>query len=297
MSLVIVGSVGLDTISTPAGKVEDALGGSAVYGSLSGSYFTQVNIIGVVGQDYPASAREVLSRHSVNLDGLEYKEGKTFRWKGEYKNWNKAETLLTELNVFADFVPQIPQNCASCHSLLLANIHPELQLQVLDKTKAYTHVACDTMNYWIKGCPDALREVISKVQIVFMNEDEVKDFTSEQDIFKAAKSILRLGPRLMIIKRGEYGSVAISESDIFFAPALPVAQVKDPTGAGDSFAGAFMGYLEGSGDLEFELVKDAVRYGTVMAAYNVSEFSVQGLLDLKREKIDEDKELLCRMTR
>jgi len=297
LSLVIVGSIGLDTICTPVGKVHDAPGGSAVYGSLAGSYFTQVNIIGVVGQDYPASARDLLHKHGVNLDGLEYAEGKTFRWSGEYKDWNKADTLKTELNVFADFVPKIPQNCRSCHSLLLANIHPELQLKVLEETRSYTHVACDTMNYWIKGCPGALREVISKVQIVFMNEDEVRDFTAQRDIFRAAKYVLDMGPELVVIKRGEYGSVAISQSDVFFAPAFPIHEVKDPTGAGDSFAGAFMAYLEGAQRGDFEHVKDAIRYGTVMAAYNVSEFSVVGLLGIDRAKIEQDKEKLCRMTR
>jgi sugar/nucleoside kinase (ribokinase family) len=260
------------------GKVHDAPGGSAVYGSLAGSYFTKVNIIGVVGQDYPASARDMLHKHGVNLDGLEYAEAKTFRCSGDYKDWNKAETLRTDLNVFADFVPKIPQNCRSCHSLLLANIHPELHLKVLEETRSYTHVACDTMNYWIKGCPEALREVISKVQIVFMNEEEVRDFTSQRDIFKAAKQVLDMGPELVVIKRGEYGSVAISQSDIFFSPAFPVHEVKDPTGAGDSFAGAFMAYLEGAQRGDFEPVKDAIRYGTVMAAYNVSKFSVDGLL-------------------
>lgn len=292
---MIVGSVALDTISTPAGKVVEALGGSAVYGSLSGSYFTQVNIIGVVGQDYPASAREILSRHGVNLDGLEYAEGKTFRWSGEYQDWNKAQSISTDLNVFADFVPKLPQNCVNCHSLLLANIHPALQLQVLDHTSSYTHLACDTMNFWIQGCPELLKEVISRVQIVFMNEDEVRDFTGLRDLDAAAHSILKLGPKLMVIKRGEHGSMAITQTERFSAPALPVARVKDPTGAGDSFAGAFMAYLQGTMELDFATVKDAICYGTVMAAYNVSEFSVDGLLNLSRTKIDEDKQKLCRM--
>lgn len=297
MSLVIVGSIGLDTISTPAGKVEEALGGSAVYASLSASYFTQVNIIGVVGQDYPASARQIMQRHRINLDGLEVAEGKTFRWSGAYTNWNQAETLSTELNVFADFVPKLPANCTSCHSLLLGNIHPQLQLEVLKNTVSYTHLACDTMNFWIKGCPDLLKEVISKVQIVFMNEDETREFTGETNIFKAARTVLNMGPQLMVVKRGEYGSMAITEDEIFFVPAFPVTGVKDPTGAGDSFAGAFMACLQDAPSLDFEHVKEAIRYGTVMAAYNVSEFSVEGLLDLNKDRIDEDKKKLCRMTR
>jgi sugar/nucleoside kinase (ribokinase family) len=291
-----VGSIGLDTISTPSGSVVDAIGGSAVYASISASYFTQVNLIGVVGKDYPASAIDVLSRHRINLDGLEIAEGKTFRWSGAYHDLNKAETLRTELNVFADFVPKLPASCSSCHTLLLANIHPSLQLQVLEETPDYNHVACDTMNFWISGCPDELALVISKVHIVFMNEDEVKSFTGKPDIFSAANSILEMGPKLVLVKRGEYGSVAVQMNSLFFAPAYPIIQVKDPTGAGDTFAGAFMACLEGHVELSPDVIKNALRYATVMAGQNVSEFSIKGILDLERNTIDEYKEELCRMT-
>lgn len=296
MSLVIVGSVGLDTISTPSGRVVDAIGGSAVYGSVSASYFTQVNLIGVVGNDFPATAMDVLRKHGINLEGLEIAEGKTFRWSGEYHDLNKAETLRTELNVFADFVPKLPKSCSSCHSLLLANIHPSLQLQVLKETEAYNHVACDTMNFWINGCPDELALVISKVQIVFMNEDEVKSFTKKADIFTAAQAILDMGPKLVLVKRGEYGSVAVQKNALFFAPAYPIIHVKDPTGAGDTFAGAFMASLEGHVELSSEAIKEALRYATVMAGLNVSEFSLKGIQDLQRKTIDEYKDNLCRMT-
>jgi sugar/nucleoside kinase (ribokinase family) len=291
-----VGSVGLDTISTPSGTVVDAIGGSAVYGSISASYFTNVKLIGVVGSDYPASAIQVLQRHGVDLDGLERAKGKTFRWTGEYHDLNKAETLLTELNVFADFVPRLPESCISCHSLLLANIHPNLQLQVLEKTQSYNHVACDTMNFWIEGCPDELAEVVSRVQIVFMNEDELRAFSKENNVFSAAKVILDMGPKLVLVKRGEYGSVAITKDYICFAPAYPIPEVKDPTGAGDTFAGAFMACLQDHLDLTETAIKEALRYATVMAALNVSEFSVDGILDISRETIDKYKENLCRMT-
>jgi len=296
MSLVIVGSIGLDTIRTHAGSVVDAIGGSAVYGSISASYFTDVNIIGVVGEDYPPHAIEIMKRHGICLDGLEVASGKTFRWNGEYHDLNKAETLLTELNVFADFVPKLPQSCSSCHSLLLANIHPKLQMEVLLQSSSYAHLACDTMNFWIASCPEELAEVISKVHIVFMNEDEVRDFTNEKDIFQAARKLLDMGPELIVVKRGEYGSVAVREDEIFFAPAYPIGNVKDPTGAGDSFAGAFMACLEGHGELSSTAIRDAIRYATVMAALNVSEFSVTGILDLKRNDIDNYKEKLCQMT-
>lgn len=297
MSLVIVGSIGLDTVSTPSGSVIDAIGGSAVYGALSGSYFTAVNIIGVVGTDYPKAALEILARHKINLDGLEVCEGKTFRWTGQYHDLNKAETLLTELNVFADFAPKLPASCSTCHSLLLANIHPALQMQVLKQSSSYTHLACDTMNFWIKDCPTELKEVISKVDIVFMNEDEVRDFTKCGEIFSAAAALLKLGPKLIVIKRGEYGSVAVSKDELFFSPAYPIVPVKDPTGAGDSFAGAFMACLEGHQELTPALVRDAIRYGTVMAGLAVSEFSIDGITDIKRPMIDAYKERLCQMSR
>ncbi len=296
MSLVIVGSIGLDTISTPAGSVTDALGGSAVYGAISGSYFCPVSIVGVLGSDYPSYGLEVLKKHGVNLEGLHHKEGKTFRWCGKYTEWNRAETLLTELNVFAEFSPQLPQSYQSAKSILLGNIHPELQLQVLQQTDTCAHRACDTMNYWIDLCPGELMKVIKSVQIVFMNEDEAKEFSGERNIFSASKAILACGPKWVIIKRGEYGSVAISESDLFFSPAYPVERVVDPTGAGDCFAGAFMAYIAGGEALDLPLIKDAVRYGTVMAAYNVQGFSVESIIGKKREEIDHAKELLNKWT-
>jgi hypothetical protein len=168
-----------------------------------------------------------------------YKEGKTFRWIGKYNTWNRAETLRTDLNVFADFSPELPESCKCCKSLLLANIHPGLQLQVLNQISSYSHLACDTMNYWISLCPDELIQVLRRVDIVFMNEDEVRDWSGRRDIYSAARDVLALGPQWVIVKRGEYGSVAISSEYKFFAPAYPVEKVCDPTGAGDSFAGAF----------------------------------------------------------
>lgn len=297
MSLVVVGSIGLDSISTPVGSVNDTLGGSAIYASLSASYFTDVRIVGVVGEDFPASALDLLRKHNIALDGLEIVPGKTFRWKGVYHKWNQADTLATELNVFADFSPHIPEGCRNCHSLLLGNIHPDLQLQVLSETKSYTHVACDTMNYWISRCPDKLAEVIKQVHIVFMNEDEIRDFTKKDNIYDAARIVLSMGPALVVVKRGEYGSVAIMQDDMFFVPAYPLAQVKDPTGAGDSFAGAFMAIIENSATLDLESVKAGLIYGTIMAANNVCEFGVLGLEDINPSIIEQMKVDLIRWTR
>ncbi len=281
MSLVIVGSVALDTIETPQGRVDEALGGSAVYGALAASYFAPTHIVGVVGADYPARGLELLKARQINLDGLETKPGKTFRWSGTYRQWNQADTLSTDLNVFAEFSPALPPSCKCCRSLLLANIHPQLQLQVLAQIESYQWVACDTMNYWISLCPELLSEVFRKVDIVFINEDEIRQYTGLENIFAAARQLLGMGVKAVVIKRGEYGSVTVLPGDLFFAPAYPVEQVMDPTGAGDSFAGGFMGYLATQEGLTKNVIRNAVRFGTVLAAENVSAFSVEGLVDLE----------------
>jgi len=296
LSLVIVGSVGLDTIYTPQGEIHDALGGSAIYGALSGSHFCPVSIVGVVGSDFPLEGMKLLTDNGIDTSGIAVLKGKTFRWAGRYNNWNKAETIFTELNVFADFSPSMPASCKCCNSLLLGNIHPSLQLQVLSQITSYAHLACDTMNYWINLCPDELAKVIGSVDIVFMNEDEVKDWTGKNNVFSAARAILSSGPKWVIVKRGEYGSVAISPTYMFFSPAYPVENVVDPTGAGDSYAGAFMAYLANYPELTPQLIHSAVRYGTILAARNVQRFSVQGLIGLSQNEIDADKENLIKWT-
>ncbi|HOH47230.1 MAG TPA: PfkB family carbohydrate kinase [Candidatus Cloacimonadota bacterium] len=286
MSLIIVGSVALDTIETPAGNVADALGGSALYASLAATHFCPVSIVGVVGTDYPPSAIEMLKSHNINLDGLEQVEGKTFRWSGKYVSFNQAETLSTDLNVFADFDPKLPDSCTSCYTLFLANIHPKLQLKVLSEMKHYSLVACDTMNYWIQLCPDLLTELIRKVDILFINEDEIRQYTTERDIFLAARLILDMGVRLVVVKRGECGAVIISKESYYFAPAYPISPVRDTTGAGDSFAGGFLGYISAKKSLDDQTIRQALRYGTVMAALNVAEFSVDGLHTADQQRIE-----------
>jgi sugar/nucleoside kinase (ribokinase family) len=286
MSLVIVGSIGLDTIETPVGKVTDALGGSAVYGALAASYFTKVHTVGVVGSDFPQEHIELLLKHDIGIDGLEIREGNTFRWAGRYENWNQAQTLDTQLNVFGDFNPVLPESCQTCNSLLLGNIHPSLQLQVLDQIRSYRFAAADTMNFWINGARDLLDKVVEKVDIVFINEDELKLYTGEKSVWTAAEVVLNKGPKLLVLKRGEYGSVLISDEMMFFAPAYPIVEVKDPTGAGDSFAGGFMGYLAKMGEMTPQNLREACLYGTVMAALNVSEFSVVKLANHSFEHIE-----------
>lgn len=286
MSLVIVGSIGLDSIETPVGKVTDALGGSAVYGALAASYFTKAFTVGVVGTDFPKEHIDLLIKHGIVVDGLEIKEGNTFRWAGKYETWNLAQTLETQLNVFGDFNPVLPESCHICKSLLLGNIHPDLQLSVLNQIKSYDFVGADTMNYWINGARDRLDEVIKRVDIVFMNEDELKSYAGEKSVYLAAEVVLNKGPKLVVLKRGEYGSTLIGESLLFFCPAYPIVEVKDPTGAGDSFAGGFMGYLAKVGEMTSHNLKMACIYGTVMAALNVSEFSVHKLANHSWEHIE-----------
>lgn len=286
MSLVIVGSLALDSISTKAGSVQDALGGSAFYASIAASYFHNTNIVGIIGDDYPKAGIELLKTHKVNLDGLETVSGKTFRWSGRYENWNHADTLNTELNVFAGFNPALPCCCLNCRSLFLGNIHPNLQLQVLEQVKSYNWVACDTMNYWIAGAYQILEEVIRKVDIVFMNEEEICQYTGCDNIFKAAKEVLKMGVKLIVIKRGEYGSVCISENHKVFTPAYPIETVVDPTGAGDCFAGGFMGHLASLKEPSKQDIREAALRGTVMAALNVTDFSVDGITSVDKAVID-----------
>jgi len=286
VSLVVVGSVGLDDIQTPLGSVQSALGGSAVYASMAARNFTTPHIIGVVGSDFPSQHIQMLNSHGINLEGFQVKEGSTFRWSGKYEDLNHAISLLTDLGVFGEFDPLIPQNCLCCRSLLLGNIHPALQLKVLQQINSYHFVGCDTMNYWITGEKHLLAEVLKKVDIIFMNEAEVKQFTGQKDIFGAAEDLLKLGAKIIVVKRGEYGAVAIGEDFYFFAPAYPVRKVIDPTGAGDCFAGGFMGYLATQDQLCRQTVKNAVLYGTVMAAINVSAFSIKNLIGIDRELVD-----------
>jgi sugar/nucleoside kinase (ribokinase family) len=289
MSLVIVGSIALDTISTPNGSVTDALGGSAVYASLSARHFCKTHIVGVVGEDFPINTIQMLTNKGINTDGVEIKMGKTFRWKGEYQQWNQALTHDTQLNVFADFNPQLSSSCKACDYLLLGNIHPDLQLSVLNQIGSHKLSSCDTMNYWIDRAYIQLLEVIRRVDIVFINEDELKLLTTFQNVYIAAQKVLELGPKLVVIKRGEYGSIAIGKNFLFFAPVYPVKDIIDPTGAGDSFAGGFMGYLAQVGKFDDQAIREATIYGTVMASYNVSAFSTLNLESVKKSEIDKRK--------
>lgn len=286
MSLVVVGSIALDTIKTPAGEVEDVLGGSAIYASIAGKYFTDVSIIGVVGEDFPQAHIDLLNNKKINIDGLAKVPGKTFRWKGEYQNLNQATTLDTQLNVFAEFKPILTQGCRTNSVTLLGNIHPSLQLEVLDQIECSDLIAMDTMNLWIDMTKPELTEVIKRVNLLFINEDEIKMYAEKSNIFEAMEFVLNLGVEFVVVKRGEYGAVVASKEELFFVPVYPVRKVVDPTGAGDSFAGGFVGYLAKMKKYDFATMKQATIYGTITAANNIQSFSVENLQFLTEAEIE-----------
>jgi len=287
MSLLVVGSMAFDSVKTPFGERENAIGGSATYFSVSASYFTDVRLVAVVGSDFPESELEFLAGRKIDLSGLERSEGETFRWKGEYgDDLNAARTLDTRLNVFESFRPQVPCSFRESEYVFLANIDPGLQASVVGQVSAPRLVACDTMNFWIEGKREALIETFGMVDMVIINEGEVRELAGETNILKAARKILGMGPKTLVVKRGEYGALLIRSDTVFSAPGLPIEDIFDPTGAGDSFAGGFMGYLSRSGDLSESALRRAVVYGSVMASFNVESFSFDRMRDLGRAEID-----------
>ncbi len=287
--ILVVGSVALDNVETPFGKADNVLGGSAVYFSVAAGYFASPSVVAAVGADFPDEHIKLLQKHKVDTAGLvSIPEGKTFRWSGAYGfDLNTAETRKTELNVLGDFRPVIPSEYAEIEYLFLANIDPDLQLDVLRQTKRPRIVACDTMNYWIETKKDSLTEVLGAVDLVFMNEAEAREYTGEYNLVRAARKILSLGPRYVAVKRGEYGALLFGEGSIFSAPAYPLEDVFDPTGAGDTFAGGFMGYLAHAGSFEAGTLRKAVAFGSVMASFTVEDFSLRRLTRLTHPEIQE----------
>jgi len=287
MEILVVGSVALDSIKTPFGFREEILGGSATYFSLAASYFTEVCLVAVVGEDFPESHIEFFRKRGIDTSGLERQHGKTFRWKGEYGfDLNTAKTLETQLNVFADFSPKIrPQHRAS-KFLFLGNIDPDLQRSVLGQMDNPRLVACDTMNYWIDHKLESLKKTLSVADILLINDAETRQLASEPSLLKAARIILAGGPKTLVIKRGEHGVVMINAKSIFCAPAYPVEEVNDPTGAGDSFAGGFVGFLAATEAADEAALRKAIVFGSVMASFNVSEFGPGRLASLTYPEIE-----------
>ena len=288
MSILVVGSVALDSVETPFGKEDNILGGSATYFSTSASFFTDVNLVAVVGDDFPQEHVDFLGSRDIDLRGLARVSGKTFRWKGKYGyDLNEAQTLETGLNVFADFKPRIPDEYAATDYLFLANIDPELQMEVLNQVARPRIVACDTMNFWISSKQEALKKVLERVDILIINEGEARQLSGEANLVKAARKVLSLGAKTLIIKRGEYGVLMFNGSSIFAVPAYPLEEVFDPTGAGDTFAGGFMGYLANTGDISEDGIRQAIIFGSVMASFNVEDFSLNRLKRLDYREIEE----------
>ena len=288
MSVLVVGSVALDSVETPFGKADDVLGGSANFFSASASLLTKVSVVGVIGNDYPIDKLEPLKKRGVHYSGLERADGPSFRWRGRYRHdLNSAETLETHLGVFSHFSPKIPEKLRASPFVFLANIDPRLQLDVLDQVEKPRLVACDTMNFWIQSRRPDLLNLLGRVDLVTLNDAEARQLTEKANLVQAAQWILSRGPRHVIIKKGEHGAFMFTQNSMFFAPAFPLESVFDPTGAGDSFAGGFIGYLSTTGDLSEANMRRAVIFGSVMGSFAVEKFSIDRLLTLTRAEIDQ----------
>lgn len=291
MSLLVVGTVAFDAIETPFGKTDKILGGAATYIGLSASNFTKnIGIVSVVGGDFPQEHIDLLHKHHVNTDGLEIiKDKKSFFWAGKYHiDMNSRDTLVTELNVLADFNPKVPANFKDCEYLMLGNLTPLIQIQTIEQlNKKPKLIVLDTMNFWMDVALDDLKRVLKMVDVLTINDEEARQLSGEYSLVKAAKKILTMGPKYLIIKKGEHGALLFDDKNIFFAPALPLEEVFDPTGAGDTFAGGFIGYIAKTGDISFENMKRAIIYGSALASFTVEKFGTERLQNLTQKDIDE----------
>jgi len=286
MSIVVVGSVALDSVQTPSGCVEEELGGSASYFSLAASLYGEVRLLAVVGDDFPARHVHCLRERGIDLSGLQVAEGRTFRWKGCYEgDLNTAITLDTQLNVFSQFHPTLPEACREPSCLFLANIDPDLQLEVLSQIGGAGLTAADTMDFWIQRKKDSLTRVFCRVDMVVINEAEAKEYADTRNVVAAARGILALGPKAVVVKRGEYGCALFTDSGYFVAPAYPLEHVQDPTGAGDTFAGGLIGYLAQAGEASPAVVRRAILHGSAVASFAVEDFGVRRLLTLSGSEV------------
>jgi len=294
MSIAVVGSVAFDSITSPSGSVENILGGAATYFSLAASYFTNVRVVAVVGEDFTPAQENVFNQHGIDTRGIERAKGKTFRWGGQYlDNLNEAKTDFTELNVFQSFQPRIPKEYEDTQFLFLANIQPTLQADVRRKLNGVRLTGCDTMNFWIRGAREELLQTLKLVDVLLINDTEAKMLAAESNLPRAAQKVIAMGPQALVIKHGEYGATIFFREGAFGighhpfrAPALPIEEVVDPTGAGDSFAGGFMGYIASQGAVSREVLKRALFYGGVLGSFAVERFGTERLQSLTREEID-----------
>jgi sugar/nucleoside kinase (ribokinase family) len=287
VSLLVVGSVAFDALESPYGKVERTLGGAATYFAVAASFFTPVHLVAIVGEDFTEKDAAAFRGRQIDCEGLERAAGKTFFWAGRYsENLNERVTLTTELNVFANFKPRLPEKYRASKYVFLANIAPDLQRDVLHQVKKRPKIAAlDTMNYWIERTSDDLRETLRHVDILMINDAETRQLSSEHNLLRAAKRIFKMGPSTLVVKRGEYGAMLVDERGVFCVPAFPLEEPHDPTGAGDSFAGGFMGYLAATGNKSDQSLRRAMVYGSVMGSFTVEKFGLDRLRTLKRGEI------------
>jgi sugar/nucleoside kinase (ribokinase family) len=287
MSLVVVGSVALDSVETPFGRRDDALGGSASFFSTAAAFFTAPKMVAVVGEDFPQAHLDFFKARGIALEGVTRQPGKTFRWRGKYSfQLNEAQTLETQLNVFQHFAPKLPDSYRTADYVFLGNIHPDLQAQVVEQVRSPKLVAADTMNFWISGHRAALERTLKRVHLLFVNDAEARQLAGEHNIVRAAKAILGMGPDRLVVKRGEYGALLFDREYVFACPAYPLADVFDPTGAGDSFAGGFMGHLARVGTVDQRSLRQAMVMGSVLASFAVEKFSLERLTEIGKSDID-----------
>jgi sugar/nucleoside kinase (ribokinase family) len=297
MSILVVGSVAYDTVETPFGRAQRVLGGSASFFSVAASFFAPVNLVGVVGRDFGDDQLAAFRGRPIDLEGLERMDGKTFHWQGRYSlDLNSRDTICTDLNVFEFFKPKIPARYRSSEVVFLGNIDPVLQREVLEQVEAPRLVACDTMNFWIQGKAEELKKTLAKTQILLVNDSEARELSGEWNLVKAARAIRAMGPRIVVVKKGEHGVLLFDERGAFAAPAFPLETVFDPTGAGDTFAGGFMGYLAGAGEVNDAALRRAVIMGSTLASFCVEAFRLDRLLTLTRPEIEERYRLFRELT-
>jgi len=288
MSILVVGTVAFDSIETPFGSAERVLGGSASYFAVAASFFSPVKIVGVIGQDFPQEYLTIFSGRGVDLEGLRREKGETFHWRGRYhEDLNVRDTVELHLNVLSGFVPHLPESYRDAEYVFLGNIDPDMQMEVLRQLRRMRLVACDTMDHWILNSGAALRKVLRKIETLVINDSEARLLSGEHNIVRAARAILKMGPKVVLIKRGEYGVLQFSDSSIFGTPAYPLEEVFDPTGAGDSFAGGFMGYLARSGDHSERGLRRSIVYGSVVASFTVEDFGLKRLTRLSLGEVEE----------
>ncbi len=289
MSIVTVGTVAFDAIETPFGKTDKIVGGAATYIAWSASYFTKpINIVSIIGDDFDMNELELLRKRGVNTDGIEIRQGeKSFFWSGKYHNdMNSRDTLVTDLNVLLSFNPILPESYKNCEYLMLGNIDPALQIKVIEQmTTRPKLIVMDTMNFWMDIALDTLKKAISMIDVLTINDEEARQLSGEYSLIKAAKKIHAMGPKFLVIKKGEHGALLFNEGNVFFAPALPLEEVFDPTGAGDTFAGGFIGHIAKTGDISFDNMKRAIIYGSAMASFCVEKFGTEALKNLTDEQV------------